>query len=74
MNKEENFKKLDEKFNELINNNQLTISSIEQLMIDDIKEYEDFLRNHIEELLRNNINEKELISKKNENGLKKDTN
>ena len=74
MNKEDNFKKIDEKFNELINNNQLTISSIEQLMIEDIKEYEDFLRNHIEALLRNNINEKELISKKNENGLKKDTN
>ena len=50
MNKEDNFKKIDKKFNELINNNQLTISSIEQLMIEDIKEYEDFLRNHIEEL------------------------
>ena len=42
MNKESNFKKLDDKFNELIDNNQLTISSIEKLMNDDIKDYEDF--------------------------------
>ena len=70
----DNFKELDDNFKQLVNNNELSISSIEELMIDNLNEYEKKLRNHIEELLINNIDEKDLISKKNEIGKKKDIN
>ncbi len=43
-------------------------------MLDNIEEHKARLKTHIEELLLNEINEKELISKKNKNGKKKDTN
>ena len=43
-------------------------------MINNIEKYEKELRKQTEELLNTHINEKELISKKNKNGKKKDLN
>lgn len=65
------FNKLDKEFHELILNQNLNVSSIEELMISNLEDYRILLCNHIEELVANSINEKELITKKNRNGRKK---
>lgn len=46
----------------------MNISSIEDLMIQNIDNYKQRLKCHIEELLSNENDEQELISKKNKNG------
>ncbi len=68
------FKKLDIKFKNLVKENKININSIEDLMIENIEDYKSELKNHIEELILSEIDEQILISKKNKNGKKKDTN
>lgn len=64
----------DNDFNELLKDNKLNISKIEDLAINNIEEYRQIINKHIEELMLSKINEKNLIFKKNENGKKKDMN
>ncbi len=73
-NKENEFNDFSEKFDKLIDNNELNIGSIEDLMINSINNYKNELINHVEELLSQHINEKDLVTKKNKNGKKKDLN
>ncbi len=68
------FKKLDTKFKKLVKENKININSIEDLMIENIEDYKSKLKSHIEELMLGEIDEQTLISKKNKNGKKKDTN
>jgi len=70
----EEFQKLDGKFKELVSKEKLNINTLEDLMLDNIEEHKARLKAHIEELLLDEVNEKELISKKNKNGKKKDLN
>lgn len=73
-NKKNEFNDFSEKLDELIDNNELNIGSIEDLMINSINNYKNELINHVEELLSQHINEKDLVTKKNKNGKKKDLN
>ncbi len=66
--------KLTEDFDYLVSKEKMNINSLEDIMVSNINEYERELRLHVEELLKSHINEKDLISKKNKNGKKKDTN
>ncbi len=66
MNKRIKTEDLDKKFNDLLSENRVNINTIENLMIDEIEEYKKELKFHIEELLINKLNEKDLINKKNE--------
>ncbi len=70
-NDEEHF---EEEFIKLVSENKLSINSIEELMLEEIKRYKNKLEMQLEELLKSQINEKELITKKNKNGKKKDMN
>jgi hypothetical protein len=74
MSKKINTKDLDEIFDNLVSEDKLNIDSIEELMLTELEDYKKELRLHIEELLSNKLNEKKLITKKNKNGKKKDTN
>ncbi len=75
INKNENkFHNIDEQFDGLINNDNLNINSLEEIMVQDVEKYKNDLNKHIEERIFNDIDEKKLISKKNENGKKKDLN
>lgn len=58
----------DNQFKNLISEEKLDISSLENLIVDNLENYRNLLNNHVEELLSNNIDEKKLISKKNKNG------
>ena len=71
---EKNINNLDANFNELISNDNLDINSIEELAMNSIDNCKSIINNHIEELISKNINEQELIIKKNEKGKKKDSN
>ena len=71
---EKNINNLDTSFNRLISNDSLDINSIEELAMNSIDDCKSIINNHIEELISKNINEQELIIKKNENGKKKDSN
>ncbi len=64
MNKRIDTKDLDKKFEELLSEDKMNIDSIESLMIDEVEEYKNELKSHIEELLTNKLREKELIKKK----------
>ena len=72
MNKKIKFDDLTKKFDNLVNEDKLNINSIEDLMINDIEDYKKMQREHIENLIKSHINEKELINKRNVNGKKKD--
>ena len=61
-------------FNQLISNDCLDINSIEELAMNSIDDCKTIINNHIEELISKNINEQELITKKNKSGKKKDSN
>ena len=74
MNKKTKFDDLTKKFDNLVKEEKLNINSIEDLMISDIENYKKLQRKHIENLIQSHINEKEIISKKNKNGKKKDLN
>lgn len=63
-----NFNDLDNDFIGLRNNDKLNIFSIEDILIKNIDEYKKELHNHIEELLQEQINENNIIVKKNKNG------
>ena len=67
-------KDYNEKFNELVNNDKLNISTIEDLLLDNYKLHQKNMTQYTEELLSQKIDEKELISKKNKNGKRKDIN
>ena len=69
--KNNEFDKLTEQFDKLVKEEKLNINFIEELMVNDIEKYKELQKEHIEKLLQNHINEKELISKKNKNGKKK---
>ena len=65
---------MEEKFAQLVNEKCLSINNIEELSFNSSKKCEELINNHLSELVKKNINEKELIIKKNKNGKKKDTN
>lgn len=62
------FDELDAKFEAHKINKTLDINSIEELIIEDMATYKEKLFKHIEELICNDIDESELISKKNNYG------
>lgn len=66
--------KLDKDFDKLVTKDKLDINSIENLAINSFEDIKCIVNNHIEELIIKKIDEKELISKKNKNGKKKDSN
>ena len=63
-----------EKFNELVNDNKLNISAIEDLLLDNYKLHQKNINQYTEELLSQKIDEKKLIIKKNKNGKRKEIN
>lgn len=69
-----NIEKMIQEFDLLNNNKSLNISNIEELLIDNIENYKININKFMEELITNKVDEKELITKKNENGKKKDIN
>lgn len=74
MKENKKFDNLTKQFDDLVKEEKLNINSIEDLMINDIESYKIMQKKHIENLIQNHINEKELIIKKNRNGKKKDFN
>ena len=70
----EEIDELDNDFDNLIKNKKLDINSIEELAMNSIDDCKSIINNHIEELISKNINEHELITKKNKSGKKKDSN
>ena len=71
---EKSINNLDANFNKLISNDSLDINYIEELAMNSIDNCKSIINNHIEELISKNINEQELIIKKNKSGKKKDSN
>ncbi len=71
---EEVINELNQNFDNLISNDHINIDEIEVLTLSSVEECKKIINNHIEELLKNKIDEKKLISKKNENGKKKGLN
>ncbi len=65
---QEKIDELDSNFDKLTLNNELNINTIETVAMNNIKEYKQIINKHIEELIFQKINEKELITKKNKNG------
>ena len=65
---------LDDGFVNLIKDDKLDINSIEDLAMKTIEDVNSIINTHIEELVSKKLNEKELISKKNRTGKKKDSN
>ena len=59
---------LDKKFADLIQDNALDINTIEDLALNSINEYKQYVHQHIEELLQTMVDEHKLIVKKNKNG------
>lgn len=60
----EKIDELDNEFDNLKNNNQLDINSIEDLALKTVENVNIIINNHIEELLSEKLDEKELINKK----------
>lgn len=60
---------LDNSFDNLILTNKLNINSIEDIAMKNIEEYKQIINTHIEDLIFEKIDEKKLITKKNENGM-----
>ena len=63
---------VENKFTRYVNEGKLNIITIEDIMLEDIENYKEELINHIEELLLNKIDEKDLISKKKITGMIKE--
>ena len=63
---------LENKFTTYVNEGKLNISTIEDIMLEDLENYKEELINHIEELLLNKIDEEDLISKKKITGMIKE--
>ena len=55
---------LDKKFADLIKDNALDINTIEDLALNSINEYKQYIHQHIEELLQTMVDEHKLIVKK----------
>ena len=72
--KETHLEKYDQEFDDLVTKNEMNINNLENLMLETVDNFKSTLIKHTEELLTQKINEKELISKKNKNGNKEDTN
>lgn len=68
------FENITKQFDNLVKEEKLNINSIEELMLNDIENYKKLQKKHIEKLIQSHVDEKELISKKNKNGKKKDFN
>ena len=71
---ETQLEKYDKEFDKLVTKNEMNINNLENLMLETVDNFKSTLIKHTEELLTQKINEKELISKKNKNGNKEDTN
>lgn len=71
---EKRINEIDEKFDRLVSSNSLDIKSIEDMALQGIEECSKIINNHIENLVMEKIDEKDLVSKKNKNGEKKDIN
>lgn len=65
---ENNISKLDNDFINLVKEDTLNISDVEDLLIKNIEEYKTQLHQHIEELLQQQVDENKIIVKKNKNG------
>ena len=65
---EETINELDNGFKNNVRDNKLDISIIENLAINSMDSCKQIINNHIENLIFQEINEKELIVKKNKNG------
>ena len=65
------FNNLDKDFEKLVKDDKLNISTIEGLMLDNIENYKTRLKTHVEELLVNEVDEKELTTKKTRMGRKR---
>ena len=63
---------IDNKFTTYVNEGKLNISTIEDIMLEDLENYKEELITHVEELLLNKIDEKDLISKKKITGMIKE--
>ena len=63
---------LENKFTTYVNEGKLNISTIEDIMLEDLENYTEELIKHTEELLLNKIDEKDLISKKKITGMIKE--
>ena len=63
---------LENKFTTYVNEGKLNISTIEDIMLEDLENYKEELIKHTEELLLNKIDEKDLISKKKITGMIKE--
>ena len=59
------FDNIDNEFKNLIKKENLNINTIEDIMLKDIDDYKFQLQHHIEELLASEIDEKNLVAKKN---------
>ena len=70
----EKIDELDNGFDNLRNNNELDINSIEDLALKTVDDVNNIINNHIEVLVSEKLDEKELITKKNKIGKKKDIN
>lgn len=65
---EETVSELDKGFKNNIKDNKLNISAIENLAVNSMNSCKKIINNHIENLIFQEIDEKELIVKKNKNG------
>ena len=63
---------VENKFTTYVNEGKLNINTIEDIMLEDLENYKEELITHIEELLLNKIDEKDLISKKKITGMIKE--
>ena len=63
---------IENKFTTYVNEGKLNISTIEDIMLEDLENYKEKLITHIEELLLKTIDEKDLISKKKITGMIKE--
>lgn len=62
---------LDKNFDDLITSNNLNVSSIENLALNSTEEIKQIINKHVETLIVQKLDEKELIIKKNKNGKTK---
>ncbi len=69
----QNLDKLDEQFERLVSDDKLDVGNLENLLLDNLENYQQFLNEHTEDLLKTKIDEKKLINKKKKNGKKKVT-
>ena len=63
---------IENKFTTYVNEGKLNISTIEDIMLEDLENYKEELIRHTEQLLLKTIDEKDLISKKKITGMIKE--